>query len=97
MVREKKGDTSLKIYKKKIDLTKVTKDTFKRLLNKKYEVSGKLLPTGNHTFNVDKKSIKNGGKDEADIVEYMYTFLYSSIYILPEIEVSTFLFIICLS
>ena len=74
MVRRKKGDISLKIYKKKIDLTKVTKDTFKRLLNKKYEVSGKLLPTGNHTFNVDKKSIKNGGKDEADIVEYMYTF-----------------------
>ena len=74
MVRGKKGDKSLKLRKKKIDLTEVTKDTFKRLLNKKYEVSGKLLPTNNHTFNIDKKSIKNGGKDEADIVEYMYTF-----------------------
>ena len=74
MVRGKKGKQSLKIYKKKIDLTPVTKDTFKRLLKKKYEVSGKLIKTSNHAFNIDKKSIKNGGKDEADIVEYMYTF-----------------------
>ena len=74
MVRVKKGKQSLKIHKKKIHLTPVTKDTFKRLIKKKYEVSGKLIKTSNHSFNIDKKSIKNGGKDEADIVEYMYTF-----------------------
>ena len=74
MTKEKKGEDSLNFLTEKIMLfTSITNDTFKKLLGKKYEVSGKLKPTKNH-FNIDKRSIQIGGKDEADIVEYLYTF-----------------------
>ena len=63
--------------KSAVYLSKKTITLFKSYLRKKHEISGRLIPKKvklSHSFTVDSKKLKNGGKDETDVIEHRYTF-----------------------
>tara|TARA_B100000686_G_scaffold336073_1_gene405494 strand:- start:1891 stop:2589 length:699 start_codon:yes stop_codon:yes gene_type:complete len=63
--------------KSAVYLSSKTINLFKSFLKKKHEISGRLVPKtvkSSHSFIIDSKKLKNGGKDETDIIEHRYTF-----------------------
>ena len=72
--RIKQRNLTNKLCKADIILTSNTIKLFKKFLGKKFEVSGKLIPYADKQLKIVSNSVKKGKTDEADIIEYLYTF-----------------------